>query len=190
MDAPTFSDFKRQAALFDHEVFTGDLQLNIVGWRAYYGYGGTFEDLLVLYWEENGREKQKSYLITTLPGEPFLRNPINPAGTAILVPGQYRNTYALGMYKSYTALKQIRPVKVYRDDNYDGIVNPNPRNIQEGLFGIHIHRAGWASKIIGVSSAGCQVFSKRLEFEEFIEFCVRSASVYGNEFTYTLMEEM
>jgi hypothetical protein len=110
------------------------------------------------------------------------------SGTAILCPGQYVETYALGLFKGYTALKQVKEVKVYRDNNLDDKVDINGMVIEAGLFGIHIHRAGWMSKTVGLSSAGCQVFQSRVGFDRFIDVCRMSERLYGNKFTYTLME--
>lgn len=182
MDTPTFSEFKDRAGKLGHIVSES---FNIVGWRSQFSEADHFNDTLSLYW--NGDEHHWS--ITTLPGIPYLKNPINPKGSAILVPGQYLEAYGLGVYHGYQVLKQIAPVRVYRDRNKDVIFDKDPSSIEQGLFGIHIHRAGLWNKIVGISSAGCQVFQKREDFEQFISIC---QWVYRHEdrkkFTYTLME--
>lgn len=113
---------------------------------------------------------------------------MNPKGAAVLVPGQYRQAYALGDFRGYTALKQVAPVKVYRDYNQDSHIDMSSATIEEGYFGIHIHRAGVWSKIVGTSSAGCQVFARHKDFAEFITICQLGAAHWGNSFTYTLLE--
>ena len=37
-------------------------------------------------------------------------------------------------------------------------------------------------------SAGCQVFSKESDFNEFMDVCRKASDVWGNSFTYTLIE--
>lgn len=108
-----------------------------------------------------------------------------PQGTAILVPGQYKNCYGFGKYRGYECLRQVLPVKVYRDDDGDEEFDTNSDTVEEGLFGIHIHKAGVLSKIVGTWSAGCQVFQRKEDFEEFMNLCKDSLQ---DLFTYTLIE--
>jgi hypothetical protein len=64
-------------------------------------------------------------------------------------------------------------------------------NVQEGIFGINIHKAGKfvnGSTQIDKWSAGCQVFSKESDFNEFMEICRKARDIWGNSFTYTLIE--
>lgn len=165
-----------------------EYNLNIVGWRNSVGRVNYFDDHLSVYWQRHGKWESLHYPITTRPGLAWLLNPMNEKGTAILVPGQYREAYALGEYKGYTALRQVASVTVFRDDDKDSQWAYNFSKIDTGLFGIHIHRAGIWSKVVGVSSAGCQVFQKKADFEEFIDLCRRAAVFWGNRFTYTLLE--
>ena len=64
-------------------------------------------------------------------------------------------------------------------------------NVKEGIFGINIHKAG--SRVDGSTqidkwSAGCQVFAKESDFNQFMEICNKAKDVWGNSFTYTLIE--
>ena len=129
---------------------------------------------------------------------PFLsernKNPINPTGTAILVPGQYRSTWKLGRHqRKYEALVQRKPVKVWRDNNQDEIIDYNNIELlsEEGYFGINIHRSNPydQSYVVNRWSAGCQVFKKVEDYNNFMELCKESAKIYGNSFTYTLITE-
>jgi hypothetical protein len=64
-------------------------------------------------------------------------------------------------------------------------------NIQEGIFGINIHKAGKfknGSTQIDKWSAGCQVFSKESDFNQLMELAYKAKDLYGNSFTYTLIE--
>lgn len=179
MDERGYKVFRREGQPFN---------LNIVGWRGRRQKPNEFNDILAVYWEDKIGFKYEYWPITTVPGVPWLLNPINKLGTAILVSGQYLSAYELGVYKGYEALKQIGPVEVFRDPNRDGIVNTREVLKQKGVFGIHIHRAGIWSKLVGVSSAGCQVFQKRVDFDDFINLCNTASTIWGNKFTYTLVE--
>lgn len=172
--------------IFDSSDY--DYNLNIVGWRNQDARINSFDDFLSVYWRYDDVWYEKSWSITTRPGVPWLEAPLNPKGTAILVPGQYLDAYRLGIYKGYQALKQYREVEVYRDSDLDSAWNENPDTIDTGLFGIHIHKAGFFNSIVGASSAGCQVFQRETDFSEFIEICQSSKLRFGNKFSYTLVE--
>ena len=117
---------------------------------------------------------------------------MNKDGVAILKPGQYRGSHKLGLHQGkYEALRQQKPVKVYRDNNKDGKYDMIEENVHEGIFGINIHKAGKfvnGSTQIDKWSAGCQVFSKESDFNEFMEICRKARDIWGNSFTYTLIE--
>jgi hypothetical protein len=170
------------------------LNINLVGVRRDNQGTNTFDDfLLVMY--RNGEEMISSrYQITTDPGKYWLKNPINPKGTAVLVPGQYRGTWQLGKHQGkYEALVQRKRVKVYRDNTKDEVIDYNniSTEIDEGYFGINIHRSNPydQSYVINKWSAGCQVFKKIEDYNKVIELCKDSAKIYGNSFTYTLVDE-
>ena len=60
-----------------------------------------------------------------------------------------------------------------------------------GYFGINIHRSNphTESTIVEKWSAGCQVFKKIDDYNEFLEICGRARKEWGNAFTYTLLKE-
>lgn len=193
----TIDRFLLEAQKHNYHVYRETSQsfnLNIVGWRRKIVEANKFNDVIAVYWQQDTVWRKKQWPATTIPGVPWLLNPVNKNGTAIVVPGQYTKVYALGQYKGYTALKQVSPIKVFRDSNRDTlqrkIADKIPGSIEEGLFGVHIHKAGIWSKLVGTSSAGCQVFQNAVDFYEFIELCEVSASIYGNAFTYTLIDEV
>ena len=82
-------------------------------------------------------------------------------------------------------------VKVYRDNNRNNVYDLAPSSIETGMFGINIHRSNEyaISKNVNKYSAGCQVFNNPMDFKEFINIVKKSASIYGNKFTYTLITE-
>lgn len=114
---------------------------------------------------------------------------MNSAGTAILMPGQYRGSHKLGLHRGkYEALVQKHPVRVYRDSNKDNKYDMNPAKAQTGLFGINIHKAGQNSTWVDNWSAGCQVFKKSNDFADFISIVKKAIKIHGNSFTYTLFD--
>ena len=106
-----------------------------------------------------------------------------------MVPGQYRGAYALGTHKTYEAIVQVKPIKVWRDNNKDAVLDWAGLT-SSGLYGINIHRASTNSTSRNVDrwSAGCQVLSNPHDFAELLAIVRRSCSHFGDHFTYTLLE--
>jgi hypothetical protein len=167
-----------------------DYDVNIVGVRnSATGQKVTnaFDDRITLSCKVNGEWKFYSWPATTDPGKKGVMEYHNAAGVARLVEGQYRGSHTLGLHQGkYEALKQAKPVKVYRDANKD--LNYDENKIAEGIFGINIHKAGADSTYVENWSEGCQVFKKSADFEEFMALCRKAAAIHGKSFTYTLIE--
>jgi hypothetical protein len=145
-----------------------------------------FDDTLTISYKENGAWKFHSWSATTDPGKKGVLEYHN-AGVARLVEGQYRGSHTIRLHQGkYEALGQAKNVKVYRDANKD--LTYNEDKIQEGVFGINIHKAGADSTYVENWSEGCQVFKKSADFEEFMKICRKSRDIHGNSFTYTLIE--
>jgi hypothetical protein len=178
-----------------YAVFDGDADydFNIVSIRSKDTTVNTFNDLITVNYKLKGQWHTRSWACTTDPGLYWLKNPGRREGTAILCPGQYRGSHKLGKHRgSYTALTQVKPVKVFRDPDRDGDHDTVDVSIQEGLFGINIHRANKSRRSTQVDrwSAGCTVFASPDDFNEFIKLCRKQYAVNGwDTFTYTLLEE-
>lgn len=179
-----------------YSFFTnGYWNLNIIGIRKDNNKKITnrFDDILVVIYRNKEGWQKEYFNITTEPGDYYMRKNLgNPKGTAILVPGQYRGCWKLGLHNGkYKALVQQKPVKVYRDGNKDDVYDLNPETINKGLFGINIHRSdrGFTRSTVDMYSAGCQVFNNPKDFDRFIEICQKQSSNFGNSFTYTLLDE-
>ena len=174
---------------FDDEE-NKDFDVNIVGVRnSNTGNNVTnvFDDHLTVSYKIDGVWKFHQWPATTDPGKKGVMEYHNSAGVARLVEGQYRGSHHLGLHQGkYQALKQKSNVKVYRDANRD--LTYNEDRIQEGVFGINIHKAGVDSTYVENWSEGCQVFKKSADFEEFMKICRKSKDIHGNRFTYTLIE--
>ena len=174
----------------------GDYNLNIVGIRNSDTQGkvtNKFDDCVTVSYSVNGEMMFHCLGATTDPGSHWERNLMNKDGVAILVPGQYRGSHIIGLHQGkYEALRQKSPLKVYRDKNKDGVYDFTEESIKEGIYGINIHRAtsreGGKSTQIDRWSAGCQVIAANSDFKLFMELTNKSAKLYGNSFTYTLIE--
>lgn len=174
-----------------YKLFTRPFELNVIGVRSNYNTPNVFDDSLhVLFSDSTGQQQVISWPVTTDPGTYWLNNPMNAQGTAVLKPGQYAGSHALGMHRGqYLALVQVRPVTVIRDFNRDGRTDYQTGREETGLFGINIHRAlaSGATKYIDGHSAGCQVFANANDFSVFLQLAERHKQLYGNIFTYTLL---
>lgn len=180
-----------------YKWYEGEYNLNIFGVRNQHGVVGMFDDVIGYAATIDGENTLFLSHATTDPGETYLIKPENPKGTAILVPGQYRGAYVIGVHArnnknfAHQALVQNKPVRVYRDNNKDNSLDFNKASIDEGMFGINIHRASrWKDvERVGHYSAGCQVFQNAVSFVTFMDTVKKAADKYGNGFTYTLFTE-
>ena len=191
----TIPDILQKVKDAGHSIFEkGEWNLNIIGVRSNDTSSNTYNDkLYVVCKDEFGNWVNICFQITTDPGAYWLKNPSRVDGTAILVPGQYRSVWKIDKHQGrYDALCQRNgKVKVYRDSNADTILDMDSSSISEGWFGINIHRSNsrTESTLVEKWSAGCQVFSNPKEFDIFMSFCRISSTLYGNKFSYTLIEE-
>jgi hypothetical protein len=171
----------------------GVYNLNIIGIRNPNLVANSFDDTMVVIYKIGGEWITKVYPITTDAGTYWLKNPMSNKGTAILVPNQYRGVYSIDLHNNkYLALCQRNgKVEVYRDNDKDLILDMDSAKIEKGMFGINIHRSNPFSESLKVDkfSAGCQVFKRVKDFNEFMEICQKSKALWGNSFTYTLIKE-
>jgi len=172
-------------------VYDKPYQLNIVGVRKDSTVPNKFDDLIYVFFKnDKGDWEGKYFTATTDPGTYYLKNPLSNLGTAILKEGQWVDTYAIGKHKGqYDALVQNKPLTVIRDYDRNAILDFNNGREEKGSFGINIHKAGKDSKDVDTWSAGCQVFQKSDDFETFMNLARKHRELYGNKFTYTLIDE-
>ena len=173
----------------------GDYNLNIVGVRnSATGDEVTnkFDDKITLSYKVDGKWKFYSFDATTDPGRYWVENIMRVEGVACMKPGQYK-AYRIDKHRgNYDALCQREgEVEVYRDNNKDGCYDLDDDNTQTGYFGINIHRAtarkGKKSSKVDKWSAGCQVIADNDDWSEFIFACYKAREIWGNKFTYTLI---
>lgn len=168
----------------------GSYNLNIVGLRSPAPTANKFDDLLVVTYRVDGKPGAFVAPMTTDPGSYYLKNPMRVAGTAILMPGQYRGAYEIGLHKGKPALRQIKPVRVYRDNTKDEVldfINPTTADIDSG---INIHRSGIHSKNVDKWSAGCQVLARSRDMDALLYLCRQqiARAPSATTFTYTLLD--
>ena len=174
----------------------GDYNLNIVGIRN--SATGTevtnkFDDKITLSFKCDGQWEFYIYDCTTDPGRYWVENIMRKEGVAVLKEGQYRGSHIIRLHQGrYEALGQDRNVTVYRDNNKDGTYDFSEENVHEGIYGINIHRAtkyaGKKSTQIDKWSAGCQVIAANDDWTAFMKIMRAARAIWGNSFTYTLIE--
>jgi len=163
--------------------------LNLVGIRTNSFTPNQFDDYLTVFYE--GTYNDWVYFAfpgTTDPGTYYLREPLNVDGTAVMKPGQYRDSHIAGKHRGYRALRQIGPVTVYRDVNRDGVLDTEGMEEQTGVFGLNIHRSSTRIRTqkVGRWSAGCQVFQDDLHLRFLLSLTDRAG---GGPFDYTLLTQ-
>ena len=133
---------------------------------------------------------------TTDPGAYYLEHPMNSAGCAILVKGQYLDTWTIDLHGGkYEALCQrAGEVSVFRDDSMDDKLDLDPSTIATGYFGINLHAATrtehQTSTVVGKWSAGCQVHASADGFAKMMELAHQQQDKTGRKtFSYTLMDK-
>lgn len=184
----------------NYEIYERPYELNIVGVRTDSFVPNTFNDWIITFYKDgSGNWIANKYSATTDPGTYWLQNPMAQQGTAILKKGQYKNAYQVGTHNwnkqppsRHTALVQKGNLNVIRDYDRDNKLSYDSMRITTGNnFGINIHRSGLSGETGRVDrySAGCQVFSNAQDFAEFMDLAQKHKDLYGNDFTYTLLDE-
>ena len=150
-----------------------------------------FDDYITIsFKDEKGEWMFYQWAATTDPGKKSMLEWHKmgiTGGCARLVAGQYRTTWKVDKHQGkYDALCQrLDKVKVYRDSDLD--LEYDEDKITEGMYGINIHKAGMDSTWVENYSAGCQVFKRVKDFDEFMKICKKAAKIHGNKFSYTLL---
>lgn len=170
----------------------GDYNLNLVGIRAKDNTSNTFNDFLCVAYRVDGIPHFHAFKATTDPGKHWLLSPMRVDGTAVVQCGQHKGLWKLGLHQGkYEALVQNNPVTVIRDNNKNDAVDCDGES-HRGFFGINCHRARsqGESKQVDKWSAGCQVLANAEDFDLLMALCRKSKALYGDSFTYTLIDEV
>lgn len=158
--------------------------MHVIGVRSKANEKNKFDDQMYLI----DGPMMSVFTCTTNPGTHWLKNLLNPKGAAVLKPGQYVDSWKLGLHQGkYEALVQAKPITVFRDADKDDLAEET-RVEDTGMFGINIHRANPSaiSSFIDKWSAGCQVLNNPTEFARMLTTCKTSGK---KAFTYTLLVE-
>lgn len=179
------------------QVWGDPFRLWLFGVRSPSRTAGTFDDALGACWTEgDGLWRCQWWPGTTDPGLTYMQQPLNSAGCAILVPGQYLDTWTIDLHAGkYQALCQrAGEVAVYRDNDRDAALALDPATIKTGSdFGINIHastrREGEQLTTVGRYSAGCQVHASEAGFSSMMKLAQQQVQRSGREtFSYTLLD--
>lgn len=185
-------DLRRALEDKGFEVFhAGEYDLNLVGVRSADRVPHHFDDTIHCALRVGNGWAHYEWPATTDPGVAHLRNPINPAGTAILQAGQHRSAFKLGTHKGYAALVQAAPLPVYRDRDRDDVAETEG-DVDWGWFGINLHRAraSGTSSVVDRWSAGCQVLADSRDLELLLHLVrEQERRGLGATVTYTLLDE-
>ena len=187
----TYDIIKKILQSKKYNFFEGELNLNMVGIRTNNRKIDNWDDYFCLVYQENGQDKIFiDDQFTTDPGITYMQKKLlNPKGCSILVPGQYKGMWTIGLHQNkYEAFVQKNPCSVYRDRNLNNYLDFDPTTIDTGIFGINQHH-GYDSKNVGPNSAGCQVHKSIKTLKQILDIAKKSVPLHGPTFTYTLLEE-
>lgn len=188
-----YSEVKAMFEALGHRFYDkGAYNINLYGLRFGYDQVDEFNDVLgVAFRDDRGNPITIEAKGTTKPGIYWLKNRLgNKYGTAILQPGQYPTCWKIGLHKGYEALVQNgNPFNVWRDKDQDGQLDPEGQTYKD-VTGLNMHTTSFKNEIekVGAYSAGCQVRQKDEDHRMVMEIIKRSAAIYGDTFTYTLIE--
>ncbi len=177
-----------------YETYIRPFELNIIGIRNESTVPNRFDDEIHIFFKNNSKLWiHYIFPATTDPGTYWLKNPMNLQGTAILSQGQYKNAYQVGLHRGkYYALVQRKAVTILRDYDRNAILDFRNGRPETGMFGVNIHHASvnGTTKTVDNYSAGCQVFANINDFNLFMQLCENHKQLYGNSFTYTLIDRL
>lgn len=173
-------------------------KVTLIGIRKRGSYvSNKFDDFMVMYWSEGGKEQTRIYKITTEPGAILQKklSKYNQDGIAMMAEGQYVDMYIHGQHNKYDALRQNKAAYFYRQKwpETGGKYTFDQSKKIFAAIGANIHRAAetYESTTIFNWSEGCQVFANPTEFKQFLDICKAFTQKYNQKnFTYTLVNEM
>lgn len=191
----TLEELKKLMAERDFAIFERDdkpFNLNLVAIRTPDKAPNVFNDVLCIFWKFRGVWSFLQFKCTTDAGTYWLgpERMGNYKGTAMLIEQQVRGMYKWGRHKRYAALEQVKPAKFVRDNNRDGILNPDFSVIYEDDISTNLHRASQMSVTysVGPYSAGCPVVASPWDFDMLAYCCKQSRKFWSNSFTFTLID--
>jgi len=191
----TYNQIKEKILDKGYKFFEGGAyDVNLFGIRSNSLQVDEWNDVLGIAYKDNiGNGICIMHRGSTKPGLYWLKNKMgNVKGTAILIPDQYRGCWKIGEHKGYEALQQKGDniFKVWRDNDEDGKFDYTGE-IHGDVTGLNMHTESLIHKTekVGAYSAGCQVRADDLEHFQTMQILKISNKIFGNSFSYTLLEE-
>ena len=176
--------FKSKGFLF----FKGEMNLNIFAKRKVINTN-SFDDEFYMVYQEGGKNIVKVWPCTTESGKTYLLKPMNKDGTFIIKEGQYRGAYTFGLHHGkYECLRQYKAIEGFRDNTKDSKHDLKGKVFEELAY-TNIHHAGKDSAQVDSWSAGCVVLKRIKDFDEMMLIAKKSAKVYGDKFTFTMIDD-
>ncbi|MEM8556935.1 MAG: hypothetical protein AAGG50_03745 [Bacteroidota bacterium] len=136
-----------------------------IGVRSANTEAGAFDDAMgILVYKPGGAPSSERFWAqmevgTVDPGTPHMLRPINPRGCGIICEGFHKNIWTRGLHKGRqrALIQRGAPIRVYRDDNRDTILDFDPGTVEEGWFGANWHTTAGRADDVGLWSAMCPV---------------------------------
>jgi hypothetical protein len=187
MTSPDFHYILEEFDRYNYTYKSRYRELNLIGFRRISGEFNTWKDYLGAFWFEGTQPYFKLFPGTTVPGRYYLIDKfLNPKGCAVMLPGQYVDSYQLGKHKGKEAFVQRSKIRYFRDNNKNSIID-NAGGVFDDIIGLNIHTTHGVFPFVNKYSAGCQVYQDPQQFEWVLELAREHADRYGNKFNYTLM---
>jgi hypothetical protein len=174
-------------------VFTKDYDMTLGGIRNVTdNKKDRFDDYVFMMYHVAGKLHCEMFQATTLSGIHYLRNPMNPAGTAIVAHDvQHISCYQLQDkgHRGSKAFRQVADMVYYRDNNKNDTADfGGVNNRIKGNFLTNLHRAGNWSILVGRNSAGCQVVARlKSLYRMFTLAQYQIENGHGDKFSYALI---
>jgi hypothetical protein len=159
-------------------IYTRPFELNIVGLR---NKNVRHADEIHVFYKINA--KNWNYHIYEGITDPFYLSKGKPSSSILLKEGQYADTFEIGRHREkFTALVETKPVVVL--ENNDRASSLSAGKTKKGNFNIDIIPAAAFKD----GDEGCQLLLGDENFTELIVLCKKHAELYGNHFTYSLID--
>jgi hypothetical protein len=147
-------------------VFTRPYELNIIGLRAEKTSSSLFSDELHVFFKKD--DENWTYLIFSVSTDTS-----GIYDSLILKGGQHQN--AFGLDDERNVLKQINPLPF--------LINGRTESKMQGIGFYKADKGKIANEL-----EGWQVFQNEMEYGLFLLLCTKHRKLYGNRFTYTLID--
>jgi hypothetical protein len=192
----THDQIKEAYARHAYRFFLDKYRVNVFGIRNPSPEVDAFNDVIgVAYMDDFGTGQCLVFNGTTKPGLTYLKDKLgNPNGTGILIPGQYKDVYIVGIHNAtsphaHKALRQVGKFKVWRDKDKDGQLDYSGK-VYDDVTGLNLHTTRQFIVIkVGGFSAACQVVQDDKEHGVIICLAERTVELYGPKLDYTLFDQ-